>query len=526
MKKIKRMAAATAAMVVAVASLSVAMTSSAAAPVSGAVLVKSDSDDAKALLGISVEDADAEYLLGISSQFNIFLNENFTARGSDCEGRLAIGGSIINETGYSNYQIGNGLQNYGNKTDDLADAIVLGSSFSKIAFSYGHKPYESAPAGESGYDYTTSRIFVVSEDTDVKNGEGNALDLNSENGSKLYYCESSDPIIDFDEEFKNLAETSKTLASYDGVDAVLSNDNKLTLTATDSDVFNIGDGGSDFVAFDITADQYASAKSIYVNVPDDTYVILNISGSSVTTYELNHDGQASYNGEKPCFYFNDTQLENNADEATYIVTNCYEASDVYISSNFLGTLLAPNADVTGTWGHVSGSLIAQSFDGCTEFGYKTCLATIGSTAAASSSSSVPDSSSETNKTNNTSDPSSESTTDESSSTSDDSTASESDSESNDESNSESSDENSSSDGAVDGDESEATSSENTDSTSTGTGTSASTSTSTATSTDTTTGVSTATSSSDDSSPATGSAVGVSVAILAAGLIVVSRKSKK
>ncbi len=340
--------------------LSAALTSYAAP--AGATKVASDSAEAEKLLGYSRASA-ANTLLGDANYFNVFLTGDYTPTGSDCEGRLAIGGSLNNTEAGENYQVGNGMYGYTAKNTDYADAIVLGGTLNRTAFSFGWKPYE---AGGSSGQYSTRRTIVVGENTSVKSGTGAALDMNAEPGSLLYYSPADDPIIDFGSAFSKIRDVSGKFKEMEGTDAALSG-STLTLKADKT----TADSG--YCVFNVTASQLESAKEVQVNVPSDAYVVMNISGSNVTTYRLDHQNNASYGGGqlKPCFYFNGEQLENNHVTASKVLCNFYEASQVHIVNNFIGTILAPNANVYGDdWGHVSGSLIAQSFYGKTEFGYR------------------------------------------------------------------------------------------------------------------------------------------------------------
>ena len=54
-----------------------------------------------------ISNADKTYLLGIASQFCLFLQNDFTPKDADAEGRVAVGGIVSFEGGY-NYQIGQG----------------------------------------------------------------------------------------------------------------------------------------------------------------------------------------------------------------------------------------------------------------------------------------------------------------------------------------------------------------------------------------------------------------------------------
>ena len=78
------------------------------------------------------------------------------------------------------------------------------------------------------------------------------------------------------------------------------------------------------------------------------------------------------------------ESKNNHPGVTSLMYNFPEAEKIVIGNNFQGTIFAPKADVTDEYtlnkndwgganyrGHFSGSLIAKSFDGGTEFSYRT-----------------------------------------------------------------------------------------------------------------------------------------------------------
>lgn len=70
---------------------------------------------------------------------------------------------------------------------------------------------------------------------------------------------------------------------------------------------------------------------------------------------------------------------NNNINSSRILYNFYNTTEVYISANFNGTIFAPFADVTSSEncvGHLSGAIIAQSFYGGEEIGYRPFLGSI------------------------------------------------------------------------------------------------------------------------------------------------------
>ena len=384
-----------------------AATNSAAAatnpPVDGAEPVTAK--DKETLLGYTDAQADAR-LLGDASYFSLFLKNDGTVRGSDCEGRLAVGGNFINGTEnpfYENYQIGNGIYNYGDKfgsnvdekLQGIADGIVMGDLLG-VGFNFGWKPYESAKRYEWSGSYDTHRIFVVNQDSFVSSGKNKSekINLNDEIGSKLYYTAEKNEIIDFDAEFTYLKGVADKLDEQPTVKGGTEiSGNTIYFSCTDTGAYDKYAAENEdnayvkagYIFFNINEADLTYAKEIRVNVPKDKYVVINVvdnhDDGEVTTYELATLNDATYNGTKPVFYYNNKQLENNSPETSKLLYNFgSDVTKLHIVNNLLGTAFAPYADVDSKdpsenyndgWGHVSGNVIAQSFDGVTEFGYIT-----------------------------------------------------------------------------------------------------------------------------------------------------------
>ena len=371
-KSIRKSLASVTALAIAFGSFAATAAEALEPPIEGALLIGADGSLSKEeLLGYTDADA-ASMLLGSSSYFNVFLEGDFKPTGSDCEGRLAVGGSIINYSEYKNYMIGCALTGYkiAEKEGKYAEFIVGGDYLSGVSFVHGARPAESTPNGElPNFWYFRPRNIVVSSDTSIRTGESNGglsdkaaearefADTynDKEIRTNVYYYDANEPIIDFKKEFDNIRGNSKKWAGYDSVKAEFdTNTSKLVMTATQNDVKEKASNGYGYVFFDVEPEWMNNAKSIYVTVPEDCYVVMNVSGKDVDTYTLSTSGNASYNNgaAKPDFFFNDKQIgdnylqfENNIDEATLLLTNFYEAETLTISNNFLGSILAPNADV-------------------------------------------------------------------------------------------------------------------------------------------------------------------------------------
>lgn len=144
-----------------------------------------------------------------------------------------------------------------------------------------------------------------------------------------------------------------------GTNQYAENRNQETITKLDINLVincideNIGIGNTSF--------------NIKVQNPDGTYYQFkktnengDLTGETTDKIQISHfDGK---------FYTNNHPVSSN------ILYNFPNATEVTINGNFNGTILAPNAEVSSqsdpSPGHLSGALIAKSFYGGLEFGYR------------------------------------------------------------------------------------------------------------------------------------------------------------
>ena len=148
-------------------------------------------------------------------------------------------------------------------------------------------------------------------------------------------------------------------------------------------------GGS--VTFDASGKVAPDAKTVYFSVdnwsggydsiefkgiPKGANVVVNCNNSGVV-YAVGKENNGKVdvktvlNGET---ISNKDGPGNNNPESSRILYNFPNASEIHINGNFNGTILAPNADAKSKedecTGHLSGALIAKSFKGGLEFGYR------------------------------------------------------------------------------------------------------------------------------------------------------------
>jgi choice-of-anchor A domain-containing protein len=142
--------------------------------------------------------------------------------------------------------------------------------------------------------------------------------------------------IDFLSAKTSLDSLSESLAGYAANGIVNHSYSTYTLTGTDAslNVFNLTDAS------------YAGA-TINVNAPAGSTVVVNVAGSSVSfTY-----GSINLNGLA----------------ADHVIFNFDRASALSLNGiGFNGSILAPFANFSGTWGQINGQLIALSAAGTTQ----------------------------------------------------------------------------------------------------------------------------------------------------------------
>lgn len=368
-----------------------------------------------------------EYFLGIANDFCAFIEGDFTATEADAEGRVAIGGDL-SFTNDWNYQVGSGdyaTMTHLSSTDNYAEianfaSALIGGKIVRIntlSTGYGHDrngtddekyddandsshKYHTTNAGNK-YSYTVYYLpeeglfkrFIIgniddshhityvdsnSEDLpysashshDYPGGCGedcphNYLD-NINELAQMYQYDGTKDIIS--KTFVQIRERSSILSQKKGIaaDGTQWGDIHLTGPGTDSKAktvyFDLGDSWKDY-------------RNIYFDdIPEGANIVINCGDSNVV---IAGDG----NNSNVHTFINGTEISNtgnvhsnNNPDSQRILYNFYNAEKVSINGNFNGTVLAPNADVTSmeekSPGHLSGALIAKSFKGGLEFGYR------------------------------------------------------------------------------------------------------------------------------------------------------------
>jgi len=366
-----------------------------------------------------IEAAKREYFLGIASDFCVFLEGDFNPATADSEGRVAVGGDIKFSGAY-NYQIGNGdytdgtplkeTDNYKGVTN-YAHAIVNGTVVNINTISQGKLGSDSYYYPLDGDLY--KRIVIGGNINDCKHyswSTGSAQQVNYSTGcqhdtynpnevAQFYQAN----LINFEETFDWLEGQSEKLSKKTATGSTSTVQNGvITFTGpgTDSDAVTI--------YFNLSEWDPSINQVRFDDVPEKANLVVNCGGNIV---KIGPEGTGStfstyINGEvisKTDSSGSDVNA-NNKKESEQILYNFYECGtdasnlpiirhgnkdvpySLFVNVNFNGTVLAPHAIVASDEacrGHISGALIAQTFTGGLEFGYRPYRGTtdiLGSTA--------------------------------------------------------------------------------------------------------------------------------------------------
>lgn len=249
-------------------------------------------------------------LLGVASAFAVFVEEDFGANGSDCEGRIFAGHSANVGTARS----------YAVAEVDGASVIIGNGEL-------------------SGFDIG-NRTFVYGTDG-----------TSSLQGERIYQAD----LIDTAKEFEALREKSVTLS-------------QLTQGFTTENPFwnaekEFVGGNQNLNVFWYPEDVTSCNYFFNYIIPDSSYVIVNVPGEDVTLYTQLYGMQLAGH-----------RAQNNKDEISKrVLFNCYEAKTLTIvgTGTLYGTILAPFADAGDNMtegAHNAGAIIAKSYIGGIEFG--------------------------------------------------------------------------------------------------------------------------------------------------------------
>lgn len=264
-------------------------------------------------------------LANVSSTYNAYTSGSFNSSNSDTEGKIAAGGAV-NLSGYSV-----ALKNQG------GNALVAGGG---VSFTNG-TVYGNAVSGGAATYSGANVTGTVSAGGAI--GGSQAPDLNkvAYTGVPLTFGQ-----ISADLEAASTYLNSAAAQSQGVLGTAVLQYSTLNFTSTAT---------SGLVFFDVTAAQLANTNLAF-HVSSGATVIVNVTGQTNGMI-----GGSGFDGVTP---------QNT-------LFNFVDATSLNLGS-FNGSILATDADITGTWGRVDGSLMAKSFSGPTQlnwYGFKGGLPT-------------------------------------------------------------------------------------------------------------------------------------------------------
>lgn len=375
-----------------------------------------------------IANARKKYFLGIASDFCIFLEGNFTPKAADAEGRVAVGGNIIAP---DDYQIGAGDFGNGKVLDqttnykgitDFAHIIMSGNTLNGAApygtYDRGTKMIAAHGTEEEKAQNAFKRFVVPANfnlsDTKHKADSGNNAYNNNcthwggtqfGNGATLdeksqFY--NTDNIINFSDEFSYIRGQSEKLSKIKGIEAQIDGNtvifdagesctDKVVYFTIDADQLGNFDGKKfefknipefdGIVKSEVDPNKEYNNEKVQTEFPEIANIVINVKGTDIKIGDGSSNiVETEINGIKISnLMFKGSEWSNNHPYSENILYNFYEANNIYVSTNFNGTILAPNADAKSAGnceGHLSGSLIAQSFEGGLEFGYRPYRGTV------------------------------------------------------------------------------------------------------------------------------------------------------
>jgi choice-of-anchor A domain-containing protein len=320
---------------------------------------------ATALLSTAGLASASTLTLGAASGYNAFVLGNFTESGTDSIGAIAVGGNFAPAANGS-FTIASG---HGGDNAAIYDLVVAGNFTDNSASLGGGSAFVGGNL--TWNDPTLPHNVYVDGNFSNPSGGGSV-------GGTVYYggtyssgdtlsnsrmaSAQADP-VDFLGAQTNLTSVSATLASATANGTVSSAYNTYTLTGTNSSI-NV---------FNLTGGSYSNS-TMNITAPAGSTVIINVAGTSDS--------------------FSGGSINLNGVSANDVIWNFSSATAISVGSiAFNGTLLAPGASFTGTYGQLNGQLIVDNAAGTTELHdvlFNGALPSSGSTSDQSGIASTPE----------------------------------------------------------------------------------------------------------------------------------------
>ncbi len=264
-----------------------------------------------AALGLSAAGSASSAIVGDASGYNVFIfgSGDFTSQNTDTVGNLAAGGNVS----LMNYSVAAGIVGNPSLTPNPAQLVVGGTLTAQNG---------GVGSNQAGAIYTNSTPSLTSF-TATGGVHGQTL------------------IGSFSADQTTYSSLSSSLASLtaNGTTSGLLSGNTLDFTGTSTGL-NI---------FTVSGSTLSSSQTINISAPAGSTVLINVTGSSTVNFQ------------------NGSVAETGVSAANVLYNIASTSVDLVGSKDPKGSILAPNAGVTGGYGSMTGQLIADSYNGNTEF---------------------------------------------------------------------------------------------------------------------------------------------------------------
>jgi choice-of-anchor A domain-containing protein len=252
-------------------------------------------------------------LPGVAAPYSVLIigAGNFVSENTDLKASLAVGGNAT----LTNFFVAASV--VGDLTAAVNPAALVVGGL--LTASYGSVGASGGTTTHDGTIYTITPPVLTSFNANGGTVAASVLDFNA---AATYYTG-----------------LSTSLGALAATGTVTQANTTLTFTGAQTDI-NI---------FTIDAPTLAATNSVVISVPSGSATLINVTGAAATL----QNGGVSETGATP----------------GTVLYNFYEATSLALpgSMNPQGSVLAPFAAVTGSYGQVSGQLVAASYDANLEF---------------------------------------------------------------------------------------------------------------------------------------------------------------
>ncbi|QPF76632.1 choice-of-anchor A family protein [Roseateles sp. DAIF2] len=293
------------------------------------------------LLGFATQawavKTETQNALGLSSGMNLVVFKNFYAPSSDVEGRVAVGGNM-DVGSYSINTKNGGSALYGGQGLTVGGHLKAGSGSYWGNTAVGGNLNSSGGASfkgdvKVGGNLNANKQWLSVDSLTYWGQATNVAQWQNPAPQKAAKGSQLDLGFDFAAEQTRLSGLSLQL------DALGNSGTAGKQWST----FELNARGSKLAVFDISAADVNNNLSL-LNLGQDTTVIINVHGSSVT---FGGHGSSNFNAGRVLF-------------------NLVDATTVNYSGGMVASFLAPNADFKTGSGHIDGQVIAKSWSGAVQ----------------------------------------------------------------------------------------------------------------------------------------------------------------